>query len=975
MDASTTQRSAQPAAHRRRGVAFRLPGRGWILCASSVAVLLLLPTCIATHEKGVMPQTWGTGPDEIVSTSQAPRDQTSCYNRTDNTIRLSGAVNETIAFEFVLSATSGSATGVEVSVADLVGDNAAIPKDAFHFYRHWPVTIEQYPNWYLRSVGLRERREMPDALVPIEARSFGQPFSIAGGTSLPLWAEIRIPQSTMPGTYRSKITVRDASGSTTATPVEVLVRDIFLAPDEGIPILARVQLAPIIAALTDLDPDNVKVAIANPEGARIIRRAFTTLHENGLSPYTDEVYPRFQQGTEGAVELDWSQYDAFCGPLIDGTFYEDKRPAEAWPIPADLKQPDPLQYNGIQSAIYAAVLKEYLKAARAHFEAKSWLDRSFVQFHLPEPVVPEAQDYALVRQLATITHLAGDRLPFVSSLIPQPMAPFGWFGHHYEDLTGDVDIWSTPARYEHNTTLEQQRTLGKRTWLLPDRPPYSGSIAVEATPVQTRSLAWQAFLNGHDAIILPQTTAWPAEVFKEPIGRNGRPDDSWLLYPGRLFGMDEPIPSVRLKLLQLGRQDYQYLKLLEKHGRGGTARLLAGSLIKAAGTDAYGDNYQDGLFGRRVEDPQIWTLARSILEQEVSATLTLQPEQTMPAANTQDAWARLLGATRGIEVWPESARLTAEDRPARTGYLITFDVAVRSELRTPLEGRLSFGPVPSGMRNESDIVRVGPLAEMNLARKQLVAASPQLPPCDLDGHFQQEIIFDAGPSGRISAKGTVAIVTAPFITAPIKIDGELSDWPPNEFNALGDFRLLNQRKDGSVEGAQAESQTVAFICQNEGRLLIGIHAAVPDIDTDEPKRERHSNVVQYEDLMPLGDDLIEILIDPTNAGTQSGDLYHIVLKSTGDPVFERGVGTTPPIGECRPWPGKPPEYCVATTENGWSAEIAIPLASFGPDATKNHIWGFNMTRLEPRRGEYSDWARAPRYCYDPRTLGNLVFPR
>jgi hypothetical protein len=969
MDASKGPRLGHRNTRRQSGA--RPAIRGFL----SAITILLLCACAPTRERGVMPQAWGTGPDEIVSPTQPPRDQTACFNRTDSTIRLSGAVNETVAFEFVLSATSGSAAGVEVSVTDFTGDNAAIAKDAVHIYRHWPVSVDQYPNWYLRSVGLRERREIPDALVPIEARNFGQPFAIAAGASLPLWVEIRIPPTSLPGTYRATIAMHDAAGNTGRTPIELVVRDVFLAPEDAIPILARVQLGPILAAHTQLDPENIKLAIANPDGARIIRQVFTLLHEHGLSPYTDDVRPRFQQTIDGAVELDWSQYDAFCGPLIDGTLYEDKRPAEAWPIPADLKQPDPAQYNGIRSAVYASVLKDYLKVARAHFEMKGWLDRAFVQFDLPGRNGPEAEDYALVRQLATITHLAGDKLAFVSTLIPQPMAPFGWFGHHYEDLTNDVDIWSTPARYQHGPTLEQQRTLGKRTWLLPDRPPFSGSVAVEATPTLTRSLAWQAFLQGHDAIELSYTTMWPPEPFKEPIGHDGKPSDTWLLYPGRFFGLDEPVPSVRLKQLQLGRQDYQYLQLLERHGRSGTAGLLAGSLIKAVGTDAYGDNYQDGLFGRRVEDPEIWALARSILEQEVVTTVTQQPEEPLAAAKTQEAWVRLLSATRGIEVWCESARLTVDDRSSKGGYLITFDVAVRSELRTPLEGKLSLGSMPAGLRSVSDIVRVGPLAEMSLARKQLVAETPQLPPCNLDGHYTQEIIFDAGPSGRITAQGTVSVVTVPRFNGPIKINGDLGDWPPSESNAIGDFHILNLRNHGLSEDAQTSSQTVAFLGQSDGMFLIGVHAAAPGTEREDQGLERHSNVVQYEDLMPMGADLIEILIDPTNAGTQSGDLYHIVLKSTGDPVFERGVGTSPPIGQCGPWPGKAPEYCVTATENGWSAEIAIPIASFGPEAAKNHIWGFNMTRLEPRRGEYSDWARAPRYCYDPRTLGNLVWPK
>ena len=66
---------------------------------------------------------------------------------------------------------------------------------------------------------------------------------------------------------------------------------------------------------------------------------------------------------------------------------------------------------------------------------------------------------------------------------------------------------------------------------------------------------------------------------------------------------------------------------------------------------------------------------------------------------------------------------------------------------------------------------------------------------------------------------------------------------------------------------------------------------------------------------------------------------------------------------------------MAPTKYGWCAEIAIPIASFGPQAAKNPIWGINLARFEPSRGEYSDWSRAPRYCYDPRTLGNLIWPQ
>jgi hypothetical protein len=56
-------------------------------------------------------------------------------------------------------------------------------------------------------------------------------------------------------------------------------------------------------------------------------------------------------------------------------------------------------------------------------------------------------------------------------------------------------------------------------------------------------------------------------------------------------------------------------------------------------------------------------------------------------------------------------------------------------------------------------------------------------------------------------------------------------------------------------------------------------------------------------------------------------------------------------------------------------ELALPLASLGRGAFDNRIWGFNITRLDARRGEYSSWSGARGYCYLPQSLGNLILLR
>ncbi|MBN2560899.1 MAG: DUF4091 domain-containing protein [Phycisphaerae bacterium] len=999
-----------PPLARRRPARLRL-----IVLGLSVTLSVFLSACITHRNRSILPQPSVVGPSMRVEADQPPRADTLTFVQAENVIRLQGAVNGIVAFQLVIPATTGQAVGVELAAEDLLGPASTIHRDAVRMYRQWPITIERYPNWYLRSQGLRRSRDVPDVLVPIDAPRHGQPFVIPAGGQLAIWVEIKIPPDARPGIHQGAVNVRDADGNATRMPVEVVVRDIYLSRTDAIPIVTRVQLARIITAHTRLDPLNLKLALLDDQARYTFLRTFAILHEHGLCPYTDEVHPLATLGQDGAVQLDWTDYDAFCGPLIDGSAYREGRPAHAWPLPVDLRQPDPAQYGGIESTVYAAVLKDYLAQTGKHFEENGWLNRAFVYFDLPKRCDPQAEDLARVRQLARITHLVDERLAFASALIPQPMTAFGWFDHHFEDLSADIDIWSTPARYQHPPTLRHLQVLGKRTWLLPDRPPFSGSVAVEAPPIQARSLPWQAFLQNHNAVFLPHATDWPERLLDEPIKTRSQRSDTWLLYPGTPFGLTEPVPSVRLKQLQLGIQDYQLLRLLDAHGGGATARLLASSLIKAAGTDAYGDNYQDGLFGRRIDDPAIWELATSILIEEVAGSLVEGQDSAPDLAAVQASWAKFLSATRRLDAWTESARLAVDDRPGHTGYRVKYDVAIRNELRTPVKGKLTFDPLSPGMQRVSDVVRVGPVPEMGLVRRQLVVATPTMPPCDLDGHHTQTIVFDAGVSGRVATEATLSIVQVPRAPSPIAVDGNLADWPPSESNIVGDFRLINAYEDRQQarpaaerryeERARAESQTVAYLCQDRDVLYIGIHAAVPDERAadaastprgDDPEgaaaqRSRpwihgqHTrpteasaralrNFVEYEDLMPLDEDLVEILIDPTNAATQSDDLYHIVLKSTGNPVFERGVGTIPPIGQRRPWPGDPPTCCVTSTEYGWCAEIAIPISTFGPVGAENPIWGFNLARLEPVRGEYSDWARAPRYCYDPRTLGNLVWP-
>lgn len=50
---------------------------------------------------------------------------------------------------------------------------------------------------------------------------------------------------------------------------------------------------------------------------------------------------------------------------------------------------------------------------------------------------------------------------------------------------------------------------------------------------------------------------------------------SMIFYPGAKFGYDGPIPSIRLKTMRRGLQDFEYLRLIEKSGKKSRADLVA----------------------------------------------------------------------------------------------------------------------------------------------------------------------------------------------------------------------------------------------------------------------------------------------------------------------------------------------------------------------------------------------------------------
>ena len=190
---------------------------------------------------------------------------------------------------------------------------------------------------------------------------------------------------------------------------------------------------------------------------------------------------------------------------------------------------------------------------------------------------------------------------------------------------------------------------------------------------------------------------------------------------------------------------------------------------------------------------------------------------------------------------------------------------------------------------------------------------------------------------------------------------------------LTNFRLIADapRRDMQVPPARPHHATHAFVRRDRDYLYIAINS---EFDGRVARPTLRRNRVEYDDMIPVGEELVEILIDPLNAGTRTpGDLYHIVVKPSGSYLVERGIRFDPPCGFRSPWPT---DIVVSAraVDDRWTVEIRIPLESFGVVSTEHAIWGFNVTRYDASAQEFSTWSGAWGNAYDPLSLGNLYLP-
>lgn len=527
-------------------------------------LLLLLWLPAVAHE--VRPQIWAESAMVKVRPETPPREQSSLH--------LVAARNEFVSFQVALHGGETGLRNVRACLPGLKGARTRIPESDVTFYR------EEFLDISRPSTQDSEPGRWPDGLVPDVDESVGEkraafPFEVPAGEARALWVDILVPRDAPPGNYHGVLQVK-GTGFRVKLKVKITVVDAVLPDTPSLRTAFLVWAPHVCRAFTGdpLCPVDTQVPL--------LQRFHRLALDHRITLATG--FPR----EPGQPTWDLPDYDIFASrwrPFLEGT--------------ADTRLPGArmtsLQYLGPGTA-------EALAEFEAQARARGWLSRSF-DYVGDEP--PYGTTWEAVRARASLTRQAA---PDLRTLLTTNITEL-----ERHDLLELIDILVVQVNHIDGTRppyVGDQRPKyddflarpHRELWLYqscsshgcsPDEPPPPEnqpgqgwpSYMVDRPATKARGMQWVDFLEGANGELYYQTVGLLYTAWTTQFRFNGNGDGT-LFYPGlpSIIGGSTPVlvPSIRIKLIRLGVQDYEWLKMVSDAGDPDFARKVARELIPAA---------------------------------------------------------------------------------------------------------------------------------------------------------------------------------------------------------------------------------------------------------------------------------------------------------------------------------------------------------------------------------------------------------
>ena len=470
--------------------------------------------------------------------------------------QLAAGKGEYESFQIIVRAASSGLTNVNVSVSDLTGSAGTISKSNVALFREQYVYVNSSsPNWGGSNQPLGVGW-YADGLIPFVDPNTGAPpsggsihavpFSLSGNSNQPIWVDVFVPRSASAGQYTGTFTVTSGQGSATGQ-ISLQVWNFTLPAQPSLKSSFAYWTADSMAAEEEL-------------------------LRNGISPLN----------VPEANEL--SLTDNFGMATNNISFWSG----------ADVS-------SCTMSA--APSVAEFVAAKAANLSSLYLFDYS------ADEVGSCTNLYTTIKQWGYNMHQAG-----INNLVT--MAPVTAL---FSDGSGTgrsaVDDWVVlPVEYDGSVSLIQQALAkGDSVWsyntLVQDA--YSPKWEIDFAPINFR--IQPGFINqslGLNGLLYWRIDDWNSSPWTNvnnagTFSSNNYPGEGVLVYPGSTVGVTGVAPSMRLKWIRDGVEDYEYISLLKQAGKGAWALQVAGSV---------GPNWTNW-----TRDPNTLASARQQLGQELDA--------------------------------------------------------------------------------------------------------------------------------------------------------------------------------------------------------------------------------------------------------------------------------------------------------------------------------------------------------------------
>lgn len=439
------------------------------------------------------------------------------------------------------------------------------------------VETELYRAWY--HPDRAKQKYWPDALIPVKApyqTSMPDPENkIPNQTSQVFWVDLWIPRDAPPGIHAGEATLQTGAKRTNLKiRLEILQAEI---PDEDALTIdhnsyGSTWIGDLYPQLREREGEKFYSSDAFFGLIHAYHRIFYehrgTFHQLGYG-HAGKVGPEFAPALTGSGRekriANWDLFDRHYGPLLDGgAFARTRRGAQPIPFVYLPINPEwPASFLSWGEPGYEAEFVNVVRAMEEHFRSKGWTRTKFEMFFNHKKRYKGfpwdgdetrfAKDDAPFREYKRLLDKAvpaGSPVQFVYRI------DASWrLEDQFKSLAGVINFWVSSGTIL-SWLPEQLETVKKRgdiVWTYAGPP----AIQEESSAILEHSLrAWIWDINGyiHWLTVSPSADPW----------FDSKGEGTALVYPGERFGIDGPIPSIRLKIQRNLLQDIAILKALEK---------------------------------------------------------------------------------------------------------------------------------------------------------------------------------------------------------------------------------------------------------------------------------------------------------------------------------------------------------------------------------------------------------------------------